>query len=652
MSPIWIENFCRERKMIRKRQIKSISQIRTALFFLLILWLVSGCGSPYKAVRLNPIKLFEAKGQNAVNSSNPSLETRQYLRLMFLDKPYDKNPQEVIGGLVQKVRNEPSPEVQKVLAELTLIEARKVKRRDPQKAVFFLLMAAQYAYDYLFSEQSSIASNPLDPSYRFMADIYDLAIAQVIEMKGVANIWKPRDVKYEGVEYHYEIINEGYGIWDPQVFDYLHSSYEVSVTGLANQYATKGLGAPLVGIVEKPGQKANFGRFYPPKVSSYPVSAVLLFEPMQKTDAGLERTIKLVLYDSLQVESVQIQGRAVSLEADFTTPLGLLLRNVKPLELGLRNLINSDIEVQKAGIYMLEPYRPDKIPVVLVHGLMSSPATWAAMFNDLRGDPELRKHYQFWFFMYPTGLPIMYSASILRNQLNEVHSLYDPNGTNPNFNHMVLVGHSMGGLLSRLMVQDSKTIYWDNFFKKPFDVIDLDPNSKQMLKDIAFFERLPYVKRVIFIATPHRGSPTADAWYTRFFSGFVNLPNAVSSTADTVLIRRDLIKPEASKLTKKTWNSLLLLSPSSGFMKTTQTVPLCPDIPYHSIIGTRIRAASGAGTSDGVVPYESSHLDFTQSEKLVPSGHGAHAHPLAIDEVKRILRLHLAGVAAGESQPK
>jgi pimeloyl-ACP methyl ester carboxylesterase len=637
--------------MVRKRHIKSIRHVRTVLLFLFILWLVAGCGSPYKAVRLNPIELFEAKGENAVNSSHPSMETRQYLRLMFLDKSYDKDSRKVIGILVQKVRKEPSPEIQKALAELMLLEAHKAKRRDPQKAVFSFLMAAQYSYDYLFSDSSYIVSNPLDPSYRFMADIYDTAIAQVIEMKGAANIWRSRDVEYEGVKYHYEVVKEGYGIWDPQVFDYLHSSYEVSVTGITNQYVTRGLGAPLVGIVENPQQKANFGRFYPPKVAGYPISAVVLFDPIQKTDAGLTRTIKLVLYDSLRVESVVIQGRTVSLEADFTTPLGLILRNVKPFSLGLYNLINSDLEVKKAGVYMLEPYRPDKIPVVMVHGLMSSPLTWVPMFNDLRGDPELRKHYQFWFFMYPTGLPIMYSAAILRNQLNEIRSVYDPNGTNPNFNQMVLVGHSMGGLLSRLMVQDSKTIYWDYFFKKPFDAIDLDPNTKQLLKNTVFFDHLPYVKRVIFVATPHRGSPTADAWYTRFFSGFVNLPNALSDTADAVLTRRDLVTPEASKLTKKTWNSLLLLSPSSGFIQATQTVPLCPAIPYHSIIGIQNYTAA-VGSTDGVVPYESSHLDFTESEKLVPFTHPAHTHPLAIDEVKRILRLHLAGIPAGESQPK
>ena len=91
---------------------------------------------------------------------------------------------------------------------------------------------------------------------------------------------------------------------------------------------------------------------------------------------------------------------------------------------------------------------------------------------------------------------------------------------------------------------------------------------------------------------------------------------------------------------KKAHSSIELLSPSSYFIVATNKIPLSPDIPYHSIIGTR-HDKTGPGSSDGVVQYESSHLDFTVSEKLVPSGHGAHEHPLAIDEVKRILKLHI-----------
>jgi len=158
-----------------------------------------------------------------------------------------------------------------------------------------------------------------------------------------------------------------------------------------------------------------------------------------------------------------------------------------------------------------------------------------------------------------------------------------------------------------------------------------------------FFEHLPYVQRVIFIATPHRGSPMADRWYTGILSGMVNLPAAVSDTTSNVMNRdKDaLTQSAAAALSKKTPNSLILLSPSSIFIQATNTVPLRPDIPYHSIIGTRKPATAGEGTSDGIVPYESSHLDFAESEKLVPSGHGAHEHPLAIAEVKRILYKHL-----------
>jgi hypothetical protein len=206
---------------------------------------------------------------------------------------------------------------------------------------------------------------------------------------------------------------------------------------------------------------------------------------------------------------------------------------------------------------------------------------------------------------------------------------------------MVIVGHSMGGLLTRGMVQDSGNIYWDSFFKEPNETINLDPNTKTLLKNIMFFEHLPYVKRVIFICTPHRGSPMADAWYTSILSALVDLPSNVSDTTTKMMVKGSLTESAAAAYTKKTSNSLSLLSPTSIYTQTTNKIPLRSDIPYHSIIGTRKPATVGAGTSDGIVLYESSHLDFTESEKLVPSPHGAQEHPLAIAEVKRILREHL-----------
>jgi len=611
------------------------------LVVMVCLSLLAGCGSPYKPVRLLPTDLFEEKSKNAVNSDSPSRQTRQTLRLMFLDKDYKKDSSQVIAVLEEKVKQKPNSGLRIALGELSLLEAQKHQKTDSQKAVVYYLMAAQQSYDGLFFDDRETIDSPLSPSFRLMADIYNVALTRIISLRANRqDKWDSKEFDFEGVRYRFEVVKEGQGIWDPSWFNYLYSAYEVRVRGLTNEYISNGLGAPLVGIVEKPQQHPNFGPFYPPQMLSYPVSALLLFDPVTGTNPPT-RAIRLVFYDGFHTDSVEIQGRSVPLEVDFTTPLGLQLQKANPLKIGLYRLFNSDIELQNAGVYLMEPYQPDKIPVVMVHGLMSSPLTWAGMFNDLRGDPELRKNYQFMFFMYPTGLPIGYSASILREQLNALRTRFDPTGSNPCFNQMVLIGHSMGGLLSRAMVQDSGTRYWDFFFDEPFETIDLDAQTKEALKKIAFFEHLPYVKRVIFIATPHRGSPMADHWYTRLAAGMVDLPATISTVTASIVSRDILTESVSQEYMKKTRNSLTLLSPSSSFMRAINTVPMRDDIPYHSIIGTRKPVAKGDGTSDGIVPYESSHIDVAQSEVLVPSGHGAHTHPLAIAEVKRILYEHL-----------
>jgi triacylglycerol esterase/lipase EstA (alpha/beta hydrolase family) len=614
-----------------------------AVIVLAVCLAAGGCSSsPYKSVNLDPMDLFSAKGKNAVNSSAPSWETMQYLRLSFLDAEYKEDPVKLIDKLGIMSREQPSPQLRQAIAELALLQGQKIHRKDPKRAVMYYIMAAEQCYDYLYSDPRSLASSPLIPSYRLMADIYNLAIARGVAMRSsVPGIWDPCTVERDGMTYHFSVASKGKGIWDPRGFDYIYDSYELRVTGIQNEYISKGLGAPLVGIVEKPRTKPGFSRFYPPKMVSYPVSAVMTFGPVEKAAGVTSRTATLAFYDTLEQDTIEIQGRRVPLEADFTTPLGVQIRNNKPESLGLRNLFKSQDVNSVAGLAMLEPYRPEKIPVVMVHGLMSSPMTWVPMFNDLRGDPELRKRYQFWFFAYPTGLPIGYSASILREQLNSIRATYDPNGTNPNFNQMVLIGHSMGGLLSRTMMQDSGTISWDYYFKEPIDSMQLDPATKETLRSVLFFNHQPYIKRVIFIATPHRGSRMADEWYTKMAAGMVSLPDNVSSTTSNLVLRKSMKESTTQQWTKQTPNSLILLSPSSGFIKVTNMIPLYPGIPYHSIIGTRYPTDKGEGTSDGTVEYWSSHLDFTVSEKLVPSNHSAHSHPLAVAEVKRILYEHL-----------
>jgi triacylglycerol esterase/lipase EstA (alpha/beta hydrolase family) len=359
---------------------------------------------------------------------------------------------------------------------------------------------------------------------------------------------------------------------------------------------------------------------------------------------GGQRYVKtqMVFYNSLARDEIVFDDTSVPLEVDYSTPLVAQLEHVKPKSLGLWGMFDSDKKIADAGLFLLEPYDPDKIPVIMVHGLKESPVIYMEMFNDLRGQPDIRSRYQFWFFSYPTGLPVLYSSSILRQKLLEAQKKLDPEGSNPNFNNMVLVGHSMGGLLSRVIMQDSGDAYWDYLFSEPIDQVQIDEPSRKILKQCMFFESIPFIQRVVFISAPHMGSPSADRWYSAFASGMIEMPGNIVNISQSLLSNDQLkVNSQVYKNTKKIrFDSISNLSATSPFTIVYNQVPVRDDVPYHSIIGIG-DFEIGPGSSDGVVPYESSHIGFSVSERLIASDHNAPNHPDAIDEVKRILLLHL-----------
>jgi pimeloyl-ACP methyl ester carboxylesterase len=601
-----------------------------------------GCSGPYSARLIDATKLFKKHNENALNSNNASWKTQQYLRLKFLDKEYEKDPLAVTAQLVEIARETKDAYSMEAAAELSLLNARKMFRKNRDIAVTMLFDSAEISYDYVLSESSSTSFSTLKPSYLFMAAIYNRAISRFAAARRGRKepLQKTASYKHANSTYDFHVHTDEPYLWNPKIFDELIPADEIQTRGLRNQYKAKGLGAPLIGFVKNPKEKAAFGEYFPRTKQAYPVTAVLIFEPPEKLEDGWHRKVTLEFYDPMARDTISINNKEIPLEADFTTPLGIQLTNVKPLKIGLLGLFASNKLAEESGMFFLEPYREDKVPVVMVHGLMSSPVTWVEMFNDLRGDTELRKKYQFWFFSYPTGLPILYSGSLLRKELKEIRAEFDPDNNNPNFDQMVLIGHSMGGLLSRQMVQESEDVYWDSVFAEPIDAIEFNDSTRELLEEVFFFESLPFVKRVIFVATPHVGSDIADKGFSKFFAGFIHLPRMLEDTANLLISREDIDFAFNHEDPGKVYNSIELLSPTSRFTTATNSIPLKEDIPYHSIIGTR-RDKEGPGSSDGIVKYESSHLDFTISEKLVPSGHDAQKHPLAIDEVKRILRLHL-----------
>jgi len=293
---------------------------------------------------------------------------------------------------------------------------------------------------------------------------------------------------------------------------------------------------------------------------------------------------------------------------------------------------------EPTGLSLLQPYRRGQIPVVFVHGLWSNPWSWSPMVEVLEADVELRDRYQFWTFGYSTGDPIVYSASLLRRDLDEVRQKFDPDKSDTAFEQMVVVGQSMGGLLAKMMVQDSGTRLWQLVSDRPVDQLAGDPEDRDLFRRALIFKPRLEVRRVVFIATPHRGSRVAQGYLERLGSQLVRLPEPLSASYGRLLARNGpaffkerLRKGLPTSIDELEWGSPILL----GLFE----LGLPAEVKAHSIIADR-RDPPRAGGSDGLVPYDSAHLDGVASESLVSSGHLCQDNPAVIREVRRILAEH------------
>jgi pimeloyl-ACP methyl ester carboxylesterase len=284
---------------------------------------------------------------------------------------------------------------------------------------------------------------------------------------------------------------------------------------------------------------------------------------------------------------------------------------------------------ERAGLYLLEPYDPDQIPVVFIHGLMSVPHMWVPTIKAINSDPELRGRFQFWAFAYPTGNPILLSALKLREELARIYQLY------PRTKDLVLIGHSMGGLVARMQAVNAGRALWNDVFKDDADRLYATVPPDNLAKQAIIFDANSHVRRIVFICVPHRGSNLATNWIGSLGVGLVRLPGNLLSGSEGSIVRTLRVTIGLRHVP----TGINGLSPRSPVLKTLNRLPITA--PYHSIIGDRGRGNS-PNSSDGVVPYWSSHLEGAQSELIVPGPHGSYALPQTVAELKRILRLELA----------
>jgi pimeloyl-ACP methyl ester carboxylesterase len=407
--------------------------------------------------------------------------------------------------------------------------------------------------------------------------------------------------------------------WNPALFEFTPADeFDVGGKYVTERTTRDGIGAPIV-AVERQASNERRAKLAPSRIFRT-VTAVAQFQG---------RRCVLEFYDPLDRETVSFYGRTIPLAADFTVPLAVMLQQTDPAKHELSRVLSPEKYAQTATIERLQPFDPNKTVVLVIHGLKDSQATWTPMINKLHGDPVVRQHYQFWFYSYPTGYPFAYSAAVLREELDEVEKQF------PKLKPMVVIGHSMGGCISRLLLTDSGDQLWMKIFGRPPDEVPLSPKTREYFRQELFFRHRPEISRVIFIASPLRGSNMATGWIGQLATLIIREPT-LSSEASQEMLRVTNIREEELK-PKRRANSVDSLSPKSRFLKALNTIPMTPAVPYHTIIGDRGRGDS-PNSSDGVVPYWSSHMDGAKSEDIVPSDHNAHQNPQAIADVLHILK--------------
>jgi pimeloyl-ACP methyl ester carboxylesterase len=524
------------------------------------------------------------------------------------------------------------------LAELAFAHAVETKDRR------YYLAAAMYAWLYLFPGDLSEGPNSLDRGVRLSADLYNRGLTLALTDPESGEIVL-RDGDYPLPFGTLRIdFDEKSLLWGDRVLVGFDALADLRVKGLNNRYRMSGLGAPLGARVSRTMERSGGERDVVLDSVRVPVTALLRIGTSRAKLGEGEYFASLSVLDYSTARNIEIEDQVVPLEVEPTAALALQLAEDPPWQRELKGFFKGDLAVERLGISTLTPYRRGRIPIVLVHGTASSAGRWANLVNDLSNDPVLRQRYQVWFFSYNTGSPIAYSGWLLRDAIAKLVQSLDPDGQEPALRDLVVVGHSQGGLLAKLLVVDAGEQLWDLVINEPPDEIKLEAQHRALLEGSLLVEPSPFVKNVVFLSTPHRGSRLADFGLARLFGRFVRFPaNVVDAMGD---VFSNNPATEAQRAIKKSTGSLGNMSPDSRFIQLLASLPIAPGISAHSIMGVQKGPIEEGG--DGVVSYESAHLDDVDSELVVKSGHSSQSNPLVVEEIRRILIEHLGDTILDE----
>ena len=471
------------------------------------------------------------------------------------------------------------------------------------------------------------SSSGADPNYQAAWQIYQQSLARLIATARQYGRLDPRGhliVMEAGKRRVVPIAYYGFP-WKPNEFCQVVSADDFHNDDIAHHYRTNGLGSSLVALRKSCGNEA----FYPPR-QHFPVTAVL-----RPARAGCPTSGPVLeFYNPYLFASVPMGPTSVGLNRDLTAPFACLLQDT-PRKYTEGFVDPSDADV-KPELFIMEPYQRGKIPVVFIHGLWSDPVTWVDAVNDLRAQGDIYRKYQFWFFRYPTGKGLLESAAVLREKLASARETFDPAHKDAAMEQMVLVGHSMGGLVAKLQTTYSYDILWRHAARRPLEAVRATPAMRDRLERVFFFDPSPLVNRVVFIGTPNQGSTQTRRLVGRVASSLVNLSGPEEEHY------RQLMDNNRDVFAEYLWDSwptsIDLLEPSNPMLQAMACIPFSRRVRLHTIIGTGGRTIGGE-PGDGVVPVSSARHAGACSELRVPVRHEKlHRDAKSVGELMRILR--------------
>lgn len=593
---------------------------------------LSGCATPVGVSKISPREAYNEAYANPLNAGVLSDESKYVLNRYDLLNTFESEPAEAIAVLHKKALQDNRTDILYTLAEASYLYGTQLvdstKKEEQKLAPDYFLLCALYSFYFVSGESSNQRQDIFfDYRARNSIDLYNFSLWQGFanDAEGVTLEAAERKLPFGSISITVDTTHFPWNLADIKTF---LPAYEYKVRGVLVRNRTSGIGIPLIALSNK-----NDNEFTSDQ--SVPATAFLRIEgDLAALNNGLASGV-LELYSTWDTSTIQSKYGDLPLDSDLTVPLAYDLEGSSYFDLGLSVFLGREASKIPDGLYMTKPYRPGRIPVVFVHGTASNPVWWTEMFNTLSVDPLIRENYQFWYFVYTSNKIIAMSAAELRNALTLQLAELDPNSIDGALQQMVVVGHSQGGLLTKYTAVDTSEKLVQALTGKTLESLDISAKNKQEIRQLLILKPLPFVKKVIFLSTPHRGSYLSQGWNRNLFRHLVSLPAKLVQTS------MDMYEYMTDDVRRVLGGKVIItsadgMSPENPVIQALAEIPLAPGIEGHSIIAVQGDGDPKLG-DDGVVEYKSAHLEGMASELIVPSDHSSQLNPLAIDEVRRIL---------------